>query len=249
MAPRNSSPVVDLDSVRSVCERCSIQDLCLPYGLEKQDLERLDTIIERKRPLQPGDFAYRTGDDFRTLYAVRSGVLKTFVLEENGDEYITGFHFPGELVGLDAIAEGSHSCSARALDTTSLCEIPFDGLDDLAGKLPGLRQQLFKLMSQEIHKDDRERRNQSQSAADPRLAGFLVDVSRRFAKLGYSPYDFRLKISNQDLASYLGLAPETVSRLFRRLRDQGLVTVKNKQVQIHDLDGLRRIGHLEDDEA
>lgn len=246
MASRNSSPVVDLNSVRAVCERCSIQDLCLPYGLEKQDLERLDTIIERKRPLQAGEFAYRHGDPFRTLFAVRSGVIKTSILEEDGDEHITGFHFPGELVGLDAISEGSHSCSACALDTTSLCEIPFDDLDDLAGKLPGLRKQLFKLMSHEIHKDDQERRSQSQSAADPRLASFLVDVSQRFAKLGYSPYDFRLKISNQDLASYLGLAPETVSRLFRRFRDQGLVTVKSKQVQIHDLEGLRRLGHQDE---
>jgi CRP/FNR family transcriptional regulator len=173
-------------------------------------------------------------------------VIKTYILEEDGDEHITGFHFPGELVGLDAISEGAHSCSARALDTTSLCEIPFDDLDDLAGKLPGLRKQLFKLMSHEIHKDDRERRSQSQSAADPRLASFLVDVSQRFAKLGYSPNDFRLKISNQDLASYLGLAPETVSRLFRRFRDQGLVTVKSKQVQIHDPEGLRRLGHQDE---
>ena len=247
MASRNSSPVVDLNSVRAVCERCSIQDLCLPYGLEKQDLERLDTIIERKRPLQPGEFAYRSGDPFRTLFAVRSGVVKTYLLEEDGDEHITGFHFPGELVGLDAIAEGTHSCFARALDTTSLCEIPFDDLDDLAGKLLGLRKQLFRLMSEEIHKDERERRSQSQSAADPRLASFLVDVSKRFARLGYSPYAFRLKISNQDLASYLGLAPETVSRLFRRFRDQGLVTAKSKQVQIHDLDALRRLAHLDDD--
>ncbi|HKJ70450.1 MAG TPA: fumarate/nitrate reduction transcriptional regulator Fnr [Gammaproteobacteria bacterium] len=246
MTSRNTSPVVDLDTVRAVCERCSIHDLCLPYGLGKEDLERLDTIIERKRPLQAGDYAYRTGDAFRTLFAVRSGVVKTFVLEEDGDEHITGFHFPGELVGLDAIAEGSHSCSARALDTTSLCEIPFEGLDDLAGKLPGLRKQLFKLMSQEIHKDDRERRSQSQAAADPRLASFLLDVSRRFGKLGYSPNDFRLKISNQDLASYLGLAPETVSRLYRRFRDKGLVTVKSKQVQIHDLEALRRLAQDEE---
>ena len=246
MASRNSSPVVDLNSVRAVCERCSIQDLCLPYGLEKQDLERLDTIIERKRPLKPGEYAYRSGDPFSTLFAVRSGVVKTFLLEEDGDEHITGFHFPGELVGLDAIAEGVHSCFARALDTTSLCEIPFEGLDDLAGKLPGLRKQLFKLMSQEIHKDEQERRSQSQSAADPRLASVLVEVSQRLARLGYSPYDFRLKISNQDLASYLGLAPETVSRLFRRFRDQGLVTVKSKQVQIHDFEGLRRLGHFDE---
>lgn len=246
MASRNPSPVVDLDSVRAVCEQCSIQDLCLPYGLDKEDLERLDTIIERKRPLQAGDYAYRSGDPFRALFAVRSGAVKTYVLEEDGDEHITGFHFPGELVGLDAIAEGKHFCFARALDTTSLCEMPFEDLDDLSGKLPGLRKQLFKLMSEEIHKDERERWTQSQSAADPRLASFLVDASGRFAKLGFSPFDFRLKISNQDLASFLGLAPETVSRLFRRFRDQGLVTVKNKRVQIHDLEALRRLAHLDE---
>ncbi|MEF8793315.1 fumarate/nitrate reduction transcriptional regulator Fnr [Thiohalorhabdus sp.] len=247
MAHRNSTPVVDLDAVRAVCERCSIQDLCLPQGLEKHDLERLDSIIERKRPLKAGEYAYRAGDPFQTLFAVRSGVVKTYILEEDGEEHITGFHFPGSLVGMDAIASGIHACFARALDTTSLCEIPFQGLDELAGKLPGLRQQLFRLMSQEIHKDEQDRRSQSQTAADPRLASFLAELSQRFARLGYSPYDFRLKISNQDLASYLGLAPETVSRLFRRFREKGLVTVKNKQVRIHDLEGLRRLGHLDGD--
>ncbi len=241
MASRNSTSVIDIQAVKAVCEQCSIQELCLPFGLGHQDLERLDHIIERKRPLAAGDFAYRTGDPFRALYAVRSGLIKTYILEESGDEHITGFHFPGELVGFDAIATGTHTCSARALDTTSLCEIPFDNLDALAGEIPGLRQQLFRLMSREIHRDEQERRTQSQAAADPRLAAFLVDVSGRFAKLGYSPFDFRLKISNQDLASFLGLAPETVSRLFRRFRDQGLVTIKSKQVQIHDLEGLKRL--------
>jgi len=247
MAHRDRTPVVDLNAVRSVCEQCSIQNLCLPQGLEREDLERLDTIIERKRPLQPGEYAYRSGEPFRTLFAIRSGLVKTYFLEEGGEEHITGFHFPGSLVGLDAIASGSHACFARALDTTSLCEIPFPDLDELAGKLPGLRQQLFRLMSEEIHKDEQDRRSQSQTSADPRLASFLAELSERFASLGYSPYDFRLKISNQDLASYLGLAPETVSRLFRRFREQGLVTRKNKQVRIHDLNGLRRLGHLDDD--
>jgi len=241
MASRNPSPVIDIESVKAVCAGCSIQELCLPYGLDRSDLEQLDLIIERKRPLAGGDYAYVRGDPFRALFAVRSGVVKTFLLEADGEEHITGFHFPGELVGLDAISSGSHACTAQALDTTSLCEIPFEQLDSLAGQIPGLRQQLFRLMSREIKQDEQERRNQSQAAADPRLAAFLVDMSRRFSDLGYSPREFLLKISNQDLANYLGLAPETISRLLRRFRDQGLVTVKNKQVRIHDLEGLRRI--------
>jgi CRP/FNR family transcriptional regulator len=234
MASGKPSPVVDIQSVQAVCQQCRIQALCLPFGLDKPDLERLDHIIERKRPLGEGDFVYRSGDPFHALYAVRSGLVKTAILEKSGDEHIVGFHFPGELVGLDAIADGRHACSARALDTTSLCEIPYARLDELAGRIPGLRHQLFRLMSQEIHRDEQERRSQAQASAAPRLAAFLVDVSRRFDRLGYSPDEFRLKISNQDLARFLGLAPETVSRLFRRLRDQGLVTARQKQIRIHD---------------
>ncbi|MFA9461302.1 fumarate/nitrate reduction transcriptional regulator Fnr [Thiohalorhabdus methylotrophus] len=241
MGSDRATPVVDLESVRAVCAGCSIQELCLPYGLDKDDLEQLDRIIERKRPLAAGELAYAEGDPFRALFAVRSGVLKTYLLEAEGEEHITGFHFPGELVGLDAISGGIHACSARALDTTSLCEIPFDRLDDLAGRIGGLRQQLFRLMSREIHQDDRERRNQAQAVADPRLAAFLLDVSGRLSKLGFSATTFRLKISNRDLANYLGLAPETVSRLFRRFRERGLATVQSKEVRIHDPERLRAL--------
>ncbi|KPV39429.1 transcriptional regulator [Thiohalorhabdus denitrificans] len=241
MPSQSASPVIDIEAFKSICEGCSIRELCLPCGMDRDDLERLDRIIERKAPLAAGDLAYAEGDPFRALFAVRSGVVKTYLLEREGEEHITGFHFPGELVGLDAIASGTHTCSARALDTTSLCEIPFGRLNELAGRIDSLREQLFRFMSREIHQDEQERRNRSRADADPRLAAFLLDVSERFSRLGFAPLDFGLKISNQDLASYLGVAPETISRLFRRFRDQGLATVKSKRVQIHDPERLRAL--------
>ena len=144
---------IKLSALKTACQSCNLHDLCLPLGLNMGDIDRLDNIIKRSRPLQKGEYLFNSNDDFTSVYAVRSGSIKTFTESEQGDEQITGLYLPGEILGLDAIHQDVHPCSAIALETTSLCEIPFDTLEDLSSKIPELHHQLFRVMSKEIASD------------------------------------------------------------------------------------------------
>ncbi len=239
--PARTSQVVDLQQVKVACRSCTLHELCLPLGIEGEELERLDRIIRRRRPLRRGDYLFRRGDAFRALYAVRSGAVKTYTLDEAGREQVTGFHLPGELVGLDAIGEGRHPLAARALERTSVCEIPFERLEPLTVEIPGLRRQLLRLMSRELVEDEAHLALLGQRDAEGRLAAFLLSLSQRYARRGFSAEEFRLPMSRTDLASYLGLAVETVSRLFTRFQGEGLLEVERKQVRLRDPEGLRAL--------
>jgi len=142
--------VISLDKIKVACRDCSLSTLCLPMGLRPEDVDRLDAIVKRSRPLQRGDHLFRTGEHFRNLYVVKTGAVKTFTQTNDGDEQVVGFHLPGEVLGLDAIQDGSHGCSARALETTAICELPFDRLADLSANIPSLQHQMFRLLSREI---------------------------------------------------------------------------------------------------
>jgi len=239
--PARTSQVVDLQQVKVACRSCTLHELCLPLGIEGEELERLDRIIRRRRPLRRGDYLFRRGDAFRALYAVRSGAVKTYTLDEAGREQVTGFHLPGELVGLDAIGEGRHPLAARALERTSVCEIPFERLEPLTAEIPGLRRQLLRLMSRELVEDEAHLALLGQRDAEGRLAAFLLSLSRRYARRGFSAEEFRLPMSRTDLASYLGLAVETVSRLFTRFQAEGLLEAERKQVRLLDPEGLQAL--------
>lgn len=237
MASANS--VLELASFQTNCAQCNLGPQCLPCGLGAKHTAELNAQVKRRRPLSRGDYVYHAGDRFRSLFAVRSGLVKTYTLDAAGNEHITGFHFPGELIGLDAVANGRHDRFARALDTTSLCEIPYDRLDELSGRIPALRHQLVRLMSQEILREEQMLMRLARMTADQRLAAFFYQLFERFSRLGYSGTRFALRISNQDLGRYLGLASETVSRLLAQLRAKGLLTVQKKQVEIHNVAQLR----------
>lgn len=135
------------------CQDCSISQLCIPFTLNEHELDQLDNIIERKKPIQKGQTLFKAGDELKSLYAIRSGTIKSYTITEQGDEQITGFHLAGDLVGFDAIGTGHHPSFAQALETSMVCEIPFETLDDLSGKMPNLRQQMMRLMSGEIKGD------------------------------------------------------------------------------------------------
>jgi CRP/FNR family transcriptional regulator, anaerobic regulatory protein len=210
-------------------------------GISNQELDALESIINRRRPLHRGDYLYRPGDRMEALYAVRSGSVKTSALSDDGQEQVTGFHLPGELLGLDAISEGTHPCSARALETTSVCEIPFDRLEDLASRVPGLQRQLFRIMSREIQSDEHLMTLLAKKSSDARLAAFLLSLSNRFGERGFSRQEFNLTMSRNDIANYLGLAVETVSRLFTRFQENGLLSVDRKLIQILDMDRMHEV--------
>lgn len=226
------------------CQDCSLHQLCLPVGLDGADLALLDRIIRRRRPLRRGEYLFRAGDPLRAVYAVRSGSVKTYTCSSDGDEHVTGFHLPGELIGLDAIGSGVHPRSARALETSSVCEVAYEGLEELSMKIRGLQRQLLRLMSREIHHDETMMILLAGMAAEGRLAALLSNIAARVGERGFSPRAFRLSMSRNDIGSYLGLAVETVSRLFTRLQAEGLLSVQRKQVMIHDPDRLRRMAGI-----
>lgn len=235
--------VVNLSTIRQACSECSLFQLCLPATLDAEDVEQLEDIVQRRRPLRRGEYLYRAEDPFRAIYAVRAGAIKTTVLSINGEEQITGFHLPGEILGLDAINSGRHPCSAQALETTSVCEIPFDNLEYLATKIPGLQQSLLRIMSKEIFKDHELLYAVAKRSADERLAIVLLSFSNRFGRRGLSRTRFRLPMSRAELSNYLGLAPETMSRLFRRFQEQGLITASGKEIALQDIGALRDLAY------
>ncbi|WP_332822072.1 fumarate/nitrate reduction transcriptional regulator Fnr [Pseudomonas sp.] len=216
------------------CKDCSLATLCLPLSLNMEDMNALDEIVKRGRPLKKGEFLFRQGDVFDSVFAVRSGALKTFSLSDGGEEQITGFHLPSELVGLSGMDTETYPVSAQALETTSVCEIPFERLDELSILLPQLRRQLMRVMSREIRDDQQMMLLLSKKTADERIATFLVNLSARFRARGFSPNQFRLAMSRNEIGNYLGLAVETVSRVFTRFQQNQLLEAEGKSVHILD---------------
>ncbi len=219
------------------CKDCSLSGLCLPLSLNMQDMKALDDIVKRGRPLKKGETLFRQGDVFSSVFAIRAGALRTFSVTDAGEEQITGFHLPSELVGLSGMDTETYPVSAQALETTSACEIPFDRLDELSVLLPQLRRQLMRIMSREIRDDQQMMMLLSKKTADERIATFLINLSARFSARGFSANQFRLPMSRNEIGNYLGLAVETVSRVFTRCQASGLLEAEGKEVRI--LDSIR----------
>lgn len=229
-----SDPIKARTPRQAHCKDCSLAVLCLPLSLNMEDLDALDEIVKRGRPLKKGEFLFRQGDAFSSVFAVRSGSLKTFSVTDLGEEQITGFHLPSELVGLSGMDTELHPVSAQALETTSVCEIPFERLDELSAHLPQLRRQLMRLMSREIRDDQQMMLLLSKKSADERIATFLVNLSARFRARGFSANQFRLAMSRNEIGNHLGLAVETVSRVFTRFQSSGLLQAEGKEVTLLD---------------
>lgn len=221
------------------CQECSISTLCIPFTLNNQELDQLDNIIERKKPIQKSQILFKAGDPLHSLYAIRSGTIKSYTISETGQEQITSFHLPGDLVGFDAITDMKHPSYAQALETAMVCEIPFDILDDLAGKMPKLRQQIMRLMSNEIKSDQEMILLLSKMNAEERLAAFINNLSMRYSARGFSSKEFGLTMTRGDIANYLGLTVETISRLLGRFKKSGILSVHGKFITINDIATLR----------
>jgi CRP/FNR family transcriptional regulator, anaerobic regulatory protein len=239
MQKKQIATVVNISSIKAACKDCTLQELCLPLGLDDADITALDKAIKRRRTLKKGEMLYRFGDPLHSLYAIRSGALKTTGLIEDGRAQVTGFYLPGELLGIDAISTDKHPCSAEALETSEVCEIPYPSLEVLATKIPGLQHQLLRIMSREIVRDEEMLMLLGRMTAEERLASCLMSFSRRLARLGGAPEEFKLSMSRQDLGDYLGLALETVSRLLSRFHDDGLISVHGRQITLRDVNRLR----------
>ncbi|MCB1936998.1 MAG: fumarate/nitrate reduction transcriptional regulator Fnr [Nitrosomonas sp.] len=242
---RFSTKDFDVAQIRSSCSSCSLRELCLPVGLNDEEVESLGEVVAHKRKILRGGYLHRTGTKFQALYAVKSGFLKTCVLEEDGRQQVTGFHMTGELLGLDAISADMHTCDAIALEDSEVCEIPFSKLEDISRTIPSLMHRFHKIMSREIVRDHGVMLLLGSMKAEERLASFLLNMSRRFAIRGYSETDFNLRMTREEIGSYLGLKLETVSRAFSKLQEEAIISVNNKHIQILDLERLKlKMGNI-----
>jgi CRP/FNR family transcriptional regulator, anaerobic regulatory protein len=227
--------------VRAACSACSLQELCLPLGLSDSEMEQLDSIISARQIARRGASLYRTGDAFRNLYAVRSGAFKTVDVSEDGAEKITGFYLSGEILALDAISTDRQNFSAVALEDSEVCVVPFVRLEELLREIPALQHHFHKLMSRDIVRDQGLMLLLAGMKADARLSAFLIGLAQRYANRGYSATRFRLRMTREEIGSYLGLTLETVSRLFSRFADEGLISIERREIEILDPAGLRAI--------
>ena len=228
-------------NLRVSCSTCSLSELCLPRGLNKESLDKLDYIIKNSPPIAKGSHLYLPGDDFKSLFAIRTGSVKVYVLNEGGEEQIIGFYFPGEVIGFDAISEKKYTCHAVALETLSYCKLPFEEINIICSEIPEFQDQMFRLLSDEISNEHKMLLTLCKRSADEKLAIFLISLSERFAKLGYSSTVYNLPMSRQEIGNYLGLAVETVSRIFTRFQKNGLIAVDKKILSIKDKDALLAI--------
>lgn len=233
--------LVDFSKIKVSCENCSLSELCLPRGLSKQDLEKLDQVVKRTRPLHKGDILFRAGDSFRSLYAVRSGCIKLHASSDLGEEQIIGFYLPGEVVGMDGMNNNRHSCTATALETSSLCALPYSALTEICRKVPTLNEQMFQLMARELSQDNQLLLTITKKNAEERIATFLMSLSTRFKRLGYSATEFKLSMSRSEIGNYLGLTIETVSRGMNRFQKQGIISIERKFVNILDMPLLQSL--------
>lgn len=229
----------DAGCVPVTCRDCGVYRLCVPLGLDAEEMSLLDRIVKRKQVVKRGQLLFRTGDAVDYVYAIRSGSVKTYLTTEDGRVQITGLHVPGELLGLGAIDSKRYSCDAMALEMASVCQISVERLEAVADRIPAIHYQMLRIMSNQICENEQLMLLLGKRTAEERLAAFLLGLSRRFAARNFSATQFRLSVSRGDIGNYLGVAEETVSRVLSRLQNLGLVRVQRRQVELLDLEALR----------
>jgi CRP/FNR family transcriptional regulator len=220
----------------------------LPASIGGEDMLRLDSVVKQRRPLERGEWLYREGDAHAALFVIRAGSLKTYATLPEGDVQILGFHIAGELIGLDGLAGNGNQCTAEALEHSSVCEVPLDALSDVAARVPGLQRQLFRIMGREFDREQKHPVMMGRKQAMSRLAIFLRSLSERLQGIDHDPRVLNLTMSRQELANYLGLVIETVSRLFSRMQALGVLKVERRTVHILDMAGLSALAEKADDD-
>jgi CRP/FNR family transcriptional regulator len=242
-APAPADNVVPLhaQALKVACSSCNLRELCLPVGLGEGELRRLDTLVEARRSLRRGEALYSAGEVFKSLFAVRTGFFKTRVTGADGRDQVTGFQMAGELLGLDGIGNDAHTCDAVALEDSQVCQIPYARLEEISREVTPLQRHFHKIMSREIVRDHGVMLLLGSMRAEARLAAFLLNLTQRLQARGYSASSLVLRMTREEIGSYLGLKLETVSRSFSRFQEDGLLEVKQRDIRVLDAEGLRRL--------
>ena len=227
--------------IKTACSNCNLRELCLPFGLSLEELERLDDLVSTRRRIKRGDHLYRAGEAFDAIYAIRSGFFKPDVLLEDGRDQVTGFQMAGELLGMDGISTEIHTCNAIALEDSEICAIPFSRLESLSREIHTLQHHFHKVMSREIVRDHGVMMLLGTMRAEERLAAFLLNLSQRFTARGFSHAEFYLRMTREEIGSYLGLKLEKVSPAFSKFQEEGHIAVQQKHIRILNVNGLKAL--------
>ena len=233
-------PVTTLE-IKTACSQCNLRELCLPFGLDPNEVDQLDELVGSRRKIKRQQHLYRSGDSFEAIYAIRAGSFKTDVILEDGRDQVTGFQMTGEVLGLDGISTEHHSCNAIALEDSEVCVIPFGRLEELSRQVESLQHQFHKIMSREIVRDHGVMLLLGSMRAEERLAAFLLNLTQRLHARGFSASALVLRMTREEIGSYLGLKLETVSRTFSKFQDEGLLEVKQRDIRITNEAGLRAL--------
>jgi CRP/FNR family transcriptional regulator len=233
--------LISIRDLKTHCSSCSMRQLCLPVGLDPDALRQLDAVVTNRIRFKKGDKLYRAGEAFSALFAIRLGSCKTTVLAEDGREQITGYHMLGDIIGMDGIGTERHGCEAVALEDTEVCALPFDRLEELARNVAPLQHNLHQFLSRDIGRDQNMMLMLGSMRAEERLAVFLLNLSDRYRKRGYSSTEIVLRMTREEIGSYLGLKLETVSRLFSRFQEEGVLQVQGRVLKLLDLPALKQL--------
>jgi CRP/FNR family transcriptional regulator len=225
-----------------VCSSCNLREICLPVGLTKEEMDRIDQRLVTVRHKVPrGEKLFQAGDRFDAIYAVWTGFFKTCIASKDGREQVTGFQMGGELIGLDGIGARRHEVDAVALEDSQVCVIPYGELEALSQEIRPLRQQFHRKMSREIVRNHGVMLLLGSMHAEERLAAFLLNLTNRLQTRGFSSSSIVLRMSREEIGSFLGLKLETVSRTFSKFQAYGLLCVRHRQIQVTDPVGLQHV--------
>jgi CRP/FNR family transcriptional regulator, anaerobic regulatory protein len=238
---QDAAPASQLNALKVACSACNLRELCLPVGMSDEEMTALDNMVSTRRSVKRGEALFRAGEAFAALYAVRTGFFKTVVAAVDGREQVTGFQMAGELIGLDGISNDRHSCDAVALEDSQVCMIPYGQLETLSREFTLLQHQFHKIMSREIVRDHGVMLLLGSMRAEERLAAFLLNLTQRLQARGFSPSALVLRMTREEIGSYLGLKLETVSRTFSKFQDDGLLDVKQRDIRILDQSALQQV--------
>lgn len=228
-------------AIKVACSNCSLRELCMPVDISEADMARLDDLVTTRRRVKRGATLFSNGDPFDALYAIRTGFFKTRVTTEDGRDQVTGFQMAGEIIGLDGIVDDRHTCDAVALEDAEVCEMPYERIEELSREVPALQTHMHKIMSREIVRDHGVMLLLGSMRAEERLAAFLLNLVQRLHTRGFSRTELVLRMTREEIGSYLGLKLETVSRTFSKFAEEGIIEVKHRHVRILDLDALQAI--------
>jgi CRP/FNR family transcriptional regulator len=229
------------EAIKVACSNCNLRELCMPMGLSEHDLERLDDLVTTRRKVKRGTTLFSNGDKFTSLYAIRTGFFKTCLASEDGRDQVTGFQMAGEIIGLDGIVNDQHSCDAIALEDAEVCVMPFDRIEEISREVTALQHHVHKIMSREIVREHGVMLLLGSMRAEERLAAFLLNLVQRLHSRGFSQTELVLRMTREEIGSYLGLKLETVSRIFSKFVDDGIVEVKQRHVKILNIEALQRM--------